>query len=280
MHKIVTAFKCPICDQAIQVVNLRNVVCTNNHTFDIAKQGYINFMMRPVTNNYGKKLFEARHKVITEIKLYSPLHKEITNIIKQHQNVSATPFLLADLGCGEGSHLHSIMEYLRNFNVTGVGLDISKEGVLIAARNYTDPIWFVGDLAKSPLSDHSFHFILNILSPANYTEFKRILTHNGLIIKVVPRSGYLKELREALFANESIKAYQNDHTASLFKEHFQPITTKRVEHTQVLQKDELTHLVQMTPLTWSADQQKIDSFIDQDFAEITVDLDVLVGKRK
>lgn len=54
-------------------------------------------------------------------------------------------------------------------------------------------------MAKSPFGDQSFHIILNILSPSNYKEFKRLLVQDGLVIKVVPRPDYLKELREVLY---------------------------------------------------------------------------------
>lgn len=59
-------------------------------------------------------------------------------------------------------------------------------------------MWFVADLANLPIADQSVAVIMNILSPANYQEFKRVLVDDGLIIKVVPRSDYLAELREAI----------------------------------------------------------------------------------
>ena len=67
INKFKTSFKCPLCDQSIKVINLSSVVCTNNHTFDIAKQGYINFMTRSVNSNYGKDLFETRYKLISRV---------------------------------------------------------------------------------------------------------------------------------------------------------------------------------------------------------------------
>src|SRR5699024_8950783 len=82
---------------------------------------------------------------------------------------------------------------------TRMGLDVSKEGVIMAAKNYKDTIWLVGDLANTPIGDGSCQVILNIFSPANYMEFKRVLAPNGLVVKVVPRANYLKELREVLF---------------------------------------------------------------------------------
>jgi len=50
----------------------------------------------------------------------------------------------------------------------------------MAYKNYQNPIWLVGDLANILLTSQSCHVILNILSPANYMEFKRVLaSENG-----------------------------------------------------------------------------------------------------
>ena len=203
----------------------------------------------------------------------------MAQIIKEH-GILANPFMIADLGCGEGSHLHSIIDQIENNIITGVGLDLSKEGILMAAKNYSDFIWFVGDLARTPFTDTSFHVILNILSPANYAEFKRILVQDGLVIKAVPRPNYLKELREALFIDEKNSDYQNDHTVSLFEKNFQLLDIQQVTNTQILTKTDRENLVKMTPLTWSANRSRINSFIEQDSAKITLDLDILIGLNK
>jgi len=104
--------------------------------------------------------------------------------------------MVADLGCGEGSHLQYISKEWAHTPWSGFGLDISKEAIALAAKKYANRIWLVGDLAHLPFAAQSFHVLLNILSPSNYREFKRIMVPCGIVIKVVPRSQYLKELRD------------------------------------------------------------------------------------
>src|SRR5699024_1896748 len=104
--------------------------------------------------------------------------------------------------CGEGSHLSSICDTVSldlEVPVTGVGIDISKEGILAAAKNYSNKVWLVADLAKMPFQEEQFDIILNILSPSNYVEFNRLLKDDGLVIKIVPQTNYLKELREIVY---------------------------------------------------------------------------------
>ena len=122
-----------------------------------------------------------------------------------------------DAGCGEGSHLANLVAALRPQapETIGVGLDIAKEGVRIAAREYPGLIWCVGDLTRSPLQSAQFAFILNVLSPANYAEFARLLHDDGILIKVFPAANYLQELRQALYQGTDKEEYDNDQSNQL-----------------------------------------------------------------
>ncbi|MDR0268623.1 putative RNA methyltransferase [Paenibacillus sp.] len=272
------AFRCPYCEGSLKVVALKSLECPNNHSFDIAKQGYVNLMTRPLNSNYGKELFQARQEIVMGSCLYAPLHDRISKVIECRREISSHPFVILDAGCGEGSHLQSILDM--NGNAAGVGLDISKEGIVMAAKKYKNPIWLVGDLAKSPLGDQSVHVILNLFSPSNYKEFKRSLKSNGLVIKVVPRSNYLKELREAFFVDADKRSFNNEDTVSLFKKHFHLSDVTSLCYTKYLNKDELGNLVQMSPLSWTSEQKHRDALIRQGDAEITIDIDILVGLNK
>ncbi len=79
--------------------------------------------------------------------------------------------------------------------VLGVGLDLAKAGIVSATKQEREAIWCVADLAAAPFRNRSFDAILNILSPSNYAEFERLLSDDGIVLKVIPKSGYLKELR-------------------------------------------------------------------------------------
>ncbi|MEW9675215.1 putative RNA methyltransferase [Lentibacillus sp. L22] len=280
VSQFVEVFRCPLCKGSMKVVDLKSLMCSNNHTFDFAKQGYINMLNHPSSNQYNKNLFAARHQIIMNSNLYSLLHERISKVIIEYVAVSNEPFMILDAGCGEGSHLQRVLDECKDEAIIGVGLDISKEGIKMAAREYQKSIWLVGDLANSPLANQSCHAIINILSPANYTDFKRILASDGLIVKVVPRANYLIELRETLFNDTAKMLYKNDQTVSLFKKHFHLVNKFKLSYTKVLNQTELIHLAQMSPLAWNAKKEQFDTFFNQGSSEITVDLDILVGMNK
>lgn len=277
-----TIFSCPICQSSMKVLELKSFICSNHHTFDFAKQGYINFTTHPVKVNYSKDLFEARRKLITETSFYEPLTEAVVEVILHYFSQTNDTLAILDTGCGEGSHLSMICNQIRSDfskEVVGVGIDLSKEGIMVAAKNYSDQIWAVADLANTPFKHSQFNVILNILSPSNYAEFNRLLKPNGVVIKISPQSGYLKELREHLFIEPEKHNYSNEEIVNRFNQSFQYVESSRVTYTVNLHQSAIQWLVTMTPLTWNANEEAIATFLKQESANITVDLDILIGKK-
>ncbi len=273
-YHISSKLRCPLCHESVEVIELKSIVCINNHTFDFAKQGYVNLLQKPVNTQYDDALFEARQKIICDAELYGPIHQKIAALINNELTKDA---LLFDAGSGEGSHLEKILDEVNDKKLTGIGLDISKEGVMMAAKNYETPIWVVGDLANPPLADESCQFILNFLSPANYSEFKRILTEDGIIIKVIPGSGYLKELRNELFSNTDESEYENNDTLELMKRNVNVVSEERITYTKNLDGQSLKHLISMTPLGWHADTEQFEAFTNAEDKEITIDMHIVIA---
>ncbi|SER35237.1 23S rRNA (guanine745-N1)-methyltransferase [Gracilibacillus ureilyticus] len=260
-------FACPICGREIKVEG-NTVRCPGNHPFDIAKKGYINLLMQASPEDYSKELFNDRHTIIMA-GMYRQMHIMIAEQLKQVLSPSDTACL--DVGCGEGSHLVQILEYINKENMIGVGIDISKDGIMTAAKYYEDVIWTVGDLSKSPFQSKQFDIILNILSPANYHEFSRLLKATGLMIKVIPQANYLREIREQVLDEEKRK-YTNDQTIEKFRKHFPEMEKRRVQYKWQVDPVYQEALLNMTPLTWGKDKANLS------LEEVTIDLDILIAK--
>jgi len=85
-------------------------------------------------------------------------------------------------------------------------------------------------------------------------------------------------LRSALFADEEKRTYQNDRTVALFRQQFRLLEHSGVRNAVLLNRSELGDLARMTPLAWSAGRDRLEQFLDRDSLEITVDLEVLIGR--
>ena len=262
MNNNIKLFACPICKESMRVHEQGRLECSMHHSFDIAKQGYINMLTHSAASKYSKDLFESR-KAIIDSGMYDVLEGKIIELMAAAKTV-------LDTGCGEGSHLARIMAHREGI---GIGIDIAKEGILAAARHYPEQIWCVGDLAKSPFAKTSFEAILNILSPANYEEFKRLLVPGGCVIKVVPQSGYLQELRAQLYADSAKETYSIEQTVERFRESFAEVMVERVTYKVPLASELVPALLEMTPMGWHKTEGTSITL-----REITIDVDVLVGK--
>lgn len=267
IQRNIDVFSCPHCQSDMALKENKTLVCHNNHSFDLAKQGYMNMLTHQVNSMYDQSLFEARKKVIDAM-LYEQMYEEIL----RHLPTEKASINVLDTGCGEGTHLQKLKDFYTG-EMAAAGIDIAKEGILAAAKNYSEIMWIVGDLAKSPFASNSFDVILNILSPANYDEFKRLLKPNGKVIKIVPQSGYLKELREQFYAQSEKEAYSNDKTVTRFKESFPHVDTFRVTATKKISTELVPLLAHMTPMGWHQ-EQKMD---DVKLTEITIDVEILIG---
>lgn len=274
-------FKCPICGNEMTIYDLKSLICEDKHCFDLAKSGYINFLSRSVKTEYDRAMLRARN-AICKSNFFKPLVEKISEIVLQQisQEDHGKRFIL-DVGCGEGSHLAQITSKLQtntSLAIEGVGIDISKEGIQIASKEYPDCLWCVGDLAKTPFQDQTFGVILNILSPSNYAEFKRLITKDGILIKVVPGSQYLQELREKFYRKTAKQTYSNAKVVKLFSESFEVISHEELKYDVDLSQLNLEHLIQMTPLSWKVSEDTKQEVLNAGLKKITVDLTILCGK--
>lgn len=275
-------FACPLCFNPLKVIAYKSFVCSSGHCFDFAKQGYVNLLTRPYQTKYDTSLFAARQQM-NAIGFFEPLISRISESILRLMQPHHESLRILDAGCGEGSHLKSIQNQIRErakIAPLGVGLDLSKEGIKMAARGTSNAIWCVADLARCPVMERSFSVILNLLSPSNYAEFHRIMADDGIVIKVIPESDYLQEVRAALNPNASRKTYSNEKIRELFKRHFALLEMERVAYRIALKKEQLHHLVQMTPLSWGASESLVQQWMNQEQAEITVDFSIMYGKKR
>lgn len=264
----INLFSCPICQEKMYINELGSLKCIKNHNFDISKKGYVNLLTTKATQSYSKSLFEARKKA-SELGFFNPLIEKIVEAINNYHKNQVS---ILDAGCGEASHIYGIKELLQNNNNTYIGIDISKDGIHIASQN-KGIILCVADLAKLPFQDKSFDIILNILSPANYLEFIRVLNDKGIIIKVVPKSHYLIELRNLLRNNDN--EYSNIDVINNFKQKLDVIDIQSLTYTFSVSSETLPYFLKMTPLTW-----RLDDKLVKNISSLTVDLMIIVGKSK
>ena len=264
------AFACPICQENLTLVET-SLKCDNRHSFDLSKFGYVNLAPQiKQSANYDKENFQNRQQIL-EAGFYQAILEGISDLLATKPSAKT----VLDIGCGEGFYSRKLQE--SHSDKTFYAFDISKDSVQIAAKSENNWAvnWFVGDLARLPIKDASMDILLDIFSPANYGEFRRVLSQNGILIKVVPTENHLKEIRQMVQEQLTKKDYSNQDIKEHFQEHFSIQSSQIASLTKPITAERRQALLSMTPLLFHVDQSKIDW---SQLTEITIEAEILLGK--
>ena len=265
-----SAFFCPICQDNLTLVET-SLKCSNRHSFDLAKFGYVNLAPQiKQSANYDKENFQNRQQIL-EAGFYQAILETISALLARLETAKT----ILDIGCGEGFYSRKLQE--SHSEKTFYAFDISKDSVQIAAKSEPNWAvnWFVGDLARLPIKDASMDILLDIFSPANYGEFRRVLSKDGILIKVIPTENHLKEIRQMVQDQLTKKDYSNQDIKEHFQEHFSIQSRQIASLTKPISAEQRQALLAMTPLLFHVDHTKIDW---SQLTEITIEAEILVGK--
>ena len=265
-----SAFACPICQENLTLVE-SSLKCCNRHSFDLAKFGYVNLAPQiKQSANYDKENFQNRQQIL-EAGFYQTILEGVSDLLATNPSVKT----VLDIGCGEGFYSRKLQE--SHSDKSFYAFDISRDSVQIAAKSEPNWAvnWFVGDLARLPIKDASMDILLDIFSPANYGEFRRVLSQNGILIKVIPTENHLKEIRQMVQDHLTNKDYSNLDIKEHFQEHFSIQSSQIASLTKPITTEQRQALLSMTPLLFHVDQSKIDW---GQLTEITIEAEILVGK--
>ncbi|MDD4797801.1 MAG: methyltransferase domain-containing protein [Eubacteriales bacterium] len=257
------AFACPICRQGM-AADAGGLTCLRGHRFDLSKAGTICLLRdygRHLAAGYDAQLFDSRRWVFA--------HGYFDALIQAVMRWLPQDGLALDLGCGEGSPAAAWAAGRPALRIAGV--DISATGIKKAASAARENTCFIqGDLAALPFADGCADAVLNILSPARYREFARVMKRGALLIKAAPTPRHLRQIRRALD-----KTYADEaDVRARFCQAFALVDETRLEYTlPVADAEAAQHLMRMTPLAENAPSEM--TFSDKD---ITFSMNIYIGR--
>lgn len=255
---------CPVCHEQM-TKSTHAYLCPHGHTFDIAKQGYINLLL--AHQRKSKQPGDSKEMILSRAQFldqgyYQPISDQVNKatlacMTAKKWTGSGT---LLDVGCGEGYYLTRLQEALPSHTSLQscfpalAGLDISKVAIQRAARRSKQITWVVASIASLPLMDASCSVILSVFAPINISEFTRVLEPQGKLILVTPGPSHLYELRELLY--ENIVEHSQEDFLERAKASFEVVHSERVIFDiQIANASDIMSLYCMTPYFWKSSSQ-------------------------
>ncbi len=180
---------CPRCGEPLRLE--RSAGCRNGHSFDVARQGYLNLHDRAAPRNADTADMIAARVDLLGAGHYDLIADAVARLLPDPART------LLDAGAGTGyyaARLLTAREQLR-----AVAVDVSVPAVRRAARAHPRLAAVVGDVWQQlPVRSGVFDVVLSVFAPRNPAEFARSLGRPGWLITVTPSPVHLQELRTAL----------------------------------------------------------------------------------
>ncbi len=259
-------WRCPHCLSPLSAENSR-AVCSNGHSFDFARQGYLNLLpanfKRSQSPGDDKAMLTARRQFLDAGYYQSLLDHLLVTQDRLVAQSNAESFTALDLGGGDG--YYSARMQAQCSHSTWYLSDISKDAVKMAAARFERGRCAVASSFKLPVMDASVDWVMRNFAPADDGELKRILKPGGICLIITPGQDHLIELRRCLYDNP--KAHKPGDA---------PTNGKLLDRqfvSETVQLSEVSHrqwLFSMTPMVWRAPQNAQQAWLNADDSTVTL----------
>lgn len=264
---------CPICKNKFVKVD-KPLKCTKNHCFDIAKQGYVNFLIGNGTGSGDdKEMCRSRHE-FHNADYYGVLSKKLADICVKNGFKT-----IIDAGCGEGYYLRKIRDKYKALGMefySFLGIDLAKEAIAIGAKceKNIEEIYkikyAVAGIFDMPILSNVADCVLSVFAPIPAKEALRVLHKKGILISVSPGEKHLEGLKNVVYDN----VYDNIVTAKSY-DGFELQETLFAKDIITVTGENIANLFHMTPYYWKTSEK--DSAKLEKYDKISTEIDFVIN---
>ncbi|MCY0966670.1 putative RNA methyltransferase [Parathalassolituus penaei] len=267
---------CPVCDASL-ILDLdsqpRSCRCPQGHSFDVARQGYINLLLaqhkRSRAPGDSADMVIARRQFLAQ-GFYQPISDAFNQFVVA--SLPANADQLADVGCGEGYYSDRLLRELNNAGhaVNLYGVDISRDAVRQACQRNRDIYWLVASGGRLPLHNGQLDALVSLFTPVMPEGWRKTLKSGGSALLVTSGADHLIELRQHLYSevrNQVFDPIPQLEQGGFHCQQQHPFTCK-IHIPQAALGDLLT----MTPHGWRASAEARDRVLSLPGLDVTLDV--------
>jgi len=277
--------QCPVCRNPL-LNSADGYQCSNNHTFDAAREGYVNLLLVHKKHSKepgdNKEMIQSRRRFL-DLGLYDRISDGINEAVAGNlpETGDGRAFNILDAGCGEGFYLKRLKDFLAQRSGTReyYGVDISKFAVRQATKRDRLMGWFVAGIKDLPFAQSSLDMVLNVFSPADFPEFSRVLGEAGVLLIVTPGPRHLNGLREIIYPNA--REHGPSTAAEEAKQFFSLSSETRITYPlELTGREAILDLLAMTPYFWNIDLKTKARVEALNALALDVDVDIRVFRKR
>jgi 23S rRNA (guanine745-N1)-methyltransferase len=238
---------CPTCASDLTLAGSA-VRCPRAHTFDVAKQGYLNLVSAKSAGISGDTpaMVEARSRFLSAGH-FAPVVRAVV-AAAQRAMADRPAGCVVDIGAGVGHYLAPVLDALPGR--VGLALDVSKAALRRAARAHPRAGAVGCDTWHGlPVRSGSAALALSVFAPRNPAEIHRVLGGNGVLIVVSPTARHLVELVWKLDLLK-VEPEKRDRIEAALAPYCQLSSEDDWEFTMSLSHGDIVSAVGMGPSSW------------------------------
>jgi len=178
---------CPHCRGTLEI-GPAHARCPEGHSFDVARQGYLNLLDGPQPKNADSAaMLEARSRVL------GSLYADVVALVARAVADTGAK-VVVDAGAGTGQYLAAVLDALPD--AVGIATDVSVAAAKRAASAHPRIASVAADTWRGlPIRDGVVDLVACVFAPRNVADFSRVLAPDGHLVVVTPEPDHLRSLR-------------------------------------------------------------------------------------
>lgn len=265
---VVALLRCPVCGEGLRL-DPTSVRCAAGHTFDIARQGYVNLLAGAAHGTADTPAMVAARAAFLGAGHYAALAEAVS--------AAAGPGSgpVVESGAGTGYYVASVLR--DRPRSVGVALDISVAASRRAARAHPRLGAVVADAwARLPLADACAEVVLVVFAPRGGAEIARVMRPGGRLVVLTPQAGHLRELVAPL-GLLAVDVRKPERLRVALDPWFEPVATRQVDQVLTLTALDVERVAAMGPSAFHTAPDELRRLVASLSPPVTVTVAVTVS---